>query len=265
MENALTTKPYDTFTDRLTHIKSHLAGGFSIEHKVDHIKNGTGDPQACVRGLRSHSLASAMNAWFGDKDLTATRQWFRESARLQSMALEMKKADLRGAGAWDSELLTPLVANDKELLDWFATHDFMFNKERSEDSKTADFLTYQAYLALRGDWARLEARCDEVIANPPKAKYLQDSLVDHQFYRALARGDEAGMQTAIAVLLTPKMLKAREDSESGFTQDLISTRAVIYTKLAWRHGFRFDPGSPLVPSEWLPLDPAPPWPSPYGI
>ena len=249
--------------DRLTHIQSHLVGGFD-EGCVRHIQNGTGNPYGCALLLGSHSLASAMNAWFGDKDLTSTRQWFREWARLQRMAYEID-LDPRGPGSWTSNLIAALVSNDKELLDWFATNDFMFNKERAEDSRTGDFLTYQAYLALRGDWTRLEARCDEVIANPPKAKYLQDSLVDHQFYRALARGDKAGMQAAIASLLTPKMLKAREDSESGFTQDLISTRAVIYTKLAWRHGFRFDPGSPLVPSEWLPLDPAPPWPSPYGI
>jgi Immunity protein 49 len=53
----------------------------------------------------------------------------------------------------------------------------------------------------------------------------------------------------------PKALASRSNDEGGFTEDLISTPAFIYAKIAWRHGYEVVVDSPFVPSEWLPISP----------
>jgi Immunity protein 49 len=217
----------------------------------------------CEGGFEKCPLASAMNAWFAHKDLTSTRQWFRESARLQRMVSDLDPES--GIGGWCSRLLAPLVANDADMIEWFATARFPFDPEQCNDPNTYDFFHYQARLAARGDWALLESRCTEFLASPAQTEEFQKYVVDNQFYLALAQRDEASMLQAVKQLLEPDALKAREDDEGGYTRDLISTMGVIYTKLAWRNGFKIDPGSSIVPSEWLPLDPAPLRPSPYGV
>lgn len=89
---------------------------------------------------------------------------------------------------------------------------------------------------------------------------LKNTMVDHHFFLALARADEAGMLSALSAMLEPNALKSRNRTEGGYTLDLICTDAVMYTKLAWRRGCRIDSGSTLVPRAWLPLDPPPDWP-----
>ena len=50
---------------------------------------------------------------------------------------------------------------------------------------------------------------------------------------------------------------SRAKAESGFTEDLISTPAVIYAKIAWLHGCKVVVDTPYIPAEWLPMDPLP--------
>src|SRR5690606_41990879 len=87
---------------------------------------------------------------------------------------------------------------------------------------------------------------------------------DERFQLALARSDRAGMESAISEILEPKLMKRRQDAdEDGYTQWFISTYAVIYTKIAWRHGYQIDVDSPWVPNEWLPNTPLDHYEDPY--
>lgn len=258
-------KQYYVPKDRLTHVQENISGGVD-QKAVAHIKNGTGNPSGCALLLSSYCLASGMNAWFAHKDLSATRIWFKESGRMLRMSYELSiETSQSSTGGKIMDLMRPLVANDEEQLQWFSQNVDMYDMQRGEDLRTVEFWAVHFILALRGDWARLEARCKGVIAHPPGTALMKQYMLDHRFYLALAQADEAGMRETLAELLSPAVLKARNDWEGGYTRDLISTRAVMYTKLAWRRGFPIDPGSPFVPSEWLPLDPPPQVPSPLGL
>ena len=251
--------------DRLTHIQSHIVDGVD-QNAIKNIRLGTGSPSNSAALLGHFCLASGMNAWFAHKDLSATRMWFRESGRMLRMSYELSTERKQSStGGKIVYLMSPLVANDEEQLQWFAQNVDMYDMERGDDRRTVEFWAIHLILALRGEWARLEARCKDVIAHPPGTALIKKYMVDHRFYLALAQADEAGMRETLAELLSPAVLKARKDWEGGYTRDLISTCAVMYTKLAWRRGFHIDPGSPFVPSEWLPLDPPPQVPSPLGI
>ena len=51
--------------------------------------------------------------------------------------------------------------------------------------------------------------------------------------------------------------------EGGYTADLICTPAVIYSKLAWRHGYEIVVDSPYIPKEWLPITPLDTYEDPF--
>jgi Immunity protein 49 len=207
-------------------------------------------------GLEQHALAGAMLAWFDQKDVHALKNWAYVSGKLTQWWFPLEKQYF-GSMAVFVRLLMPLLSNDTPLIQWFATHDSdpIIDLRRAEDSRTIDFQAYQAIVALRGDWPRLVNRCKALLTTPTKSSNLKKFTIDNEFYRTLAKGDIAGMEAALREIASPKIVRQRSNDGSGFTQDLISSYAVIYAKIAWRHGYKVKVDSPYVPAEWLPNDP----------
>ena len=249
---------------RIAHIKSHLDGGFKLDQLVRNIENGLGNPRACVMSLSRHAEASGFYAWFEKRDLTSMRQWFHTAAKLDRKWYQMEE-DKQGFGSNILQLIKPLVSNDHSLIEWFAHYDQVYYLDRVEKQTTHDFWAYQAIVALRGEWPRLIERCEKVMRAPARAASEQMYLPDHEFYLALARRDVGTMTEALHKLVTPKMVKARNNDDSGYAADLISTAAVIYTKIAWFHGYEVRVDSPYVPSEWLPMEPLQRYDDRYGF
>lgn len=249
--NAYTEKA----SKRLAHIKSHVDGGQSgIEIKVQNIVQARGNPRACALLLSGNAEANAMFAWFGNHDLNTMKQWCYVAAKLDQLYFQMQEDDPEW-GRGFPQLLKPILSDHDVLIDWFANYDLAFDMKRVENHKTHDFWAYQAIVALRGDWPRLIERCERIIADPPGATKEQKYLLDHHFYLALAQGDIEKMQNVLQEIVSPKAINTRLDYETGYTADLISTPAVIYAKIAWRHGYKVKVASPYVPQEWLPIQP----------
>jgi len=234
---------------RIAHTKGHA--DLDIKQPVHLIEHNQGSRSGCAMSLSNHAEANAMYAWFGVHDLDAMRQWCYVAAKLEQM-LYLMDPDTISPGGKTLRLMMPLLSNNDSLIDWFAHYDQAYDMKRVESHKTHDFWAYQAMLALRGEWDRLIERCERIIADPPGASAEKKYLVDHHFYLALARRDTGKMQEALAQLVTPY---PRVGEGSGFTEDLISTAAVVYAKIAWRHGYHVQVDSPYIPAEWLPIEP----------
>ena len=65
------------------------------------------------------------------------------------------------------------------------------------------------------------------------------------------------MTDVLNELVSTKVSRSRAGLEGAYTKDLISTSAVMYSKLAMRHGFDIGVSSEYIPSEWLPVRPLP--------
>ncbi|MFP3565314.1 Imm49 family immunity protein [Paraburkholderia sp. SIMBA_030] len=90
--------------------------------------------------------------------------------------------------------------------------------------------------------------------------------IDHRFYLALSRKDVPGMEAVLQELTSPKVSKVRNVEQAfGFTEKLIATHAVIYAKIAWRHGFQVNVDTPWIPQEWLPITPLADYVDPYDF
>jgi hypothetical protein len=255
MKDANVNKYPEKANKRLLHVKSHLDGGYSAKDEiVQNIVHGRGNPSACVGTLSGHAQASAIFSWFGIHDLHAMKQWFYVAAKLDQLYYRMEENDPE-IGRGYPELFKSILSDHEALIDWFAHYDLAYDMKRVENHKTHDFWAYQVNVALLGDWPRLIKRCEKIINDPPRGSREQKYLVDHHFFLTLAHGDIEGMQSVLQEIVSPKAIQARLDYESGYTADLISTPAVVYAKIAWRHGYKVKIDSPYIPVEWLPVEP----------
>ena len=87
----------------MDHVIGHLKSDIESEpRRLNFIRTGGGNPQACVSGLSDQALAASLVAWFRDHDLTECKRWAFISAKLQR--IRQQKSDWLVFG-------NPLVGN----------------------------------------------------------------------------------------------------------------------------------------------------------
>lgn len=248
---------------RIDHIISHLdSREDDLEEAKNHIVRGTGNPIACLYSLESHALAKGMFSWFKLGELASSKQWFYTAAVLVKKARE-RDFDTSGPLARKRLFLEALLSDNKEIISWSASAEPLFNPKNIDNEKKLEYLTYNFMLGLRGEWDRLIDRCETVLKAPSSA--LKRYVLDFEFYLALAKGDESSMTEVLLELTKPKIINARSNDESGYTDNLISTYAVIYAKTAWYHGYQITPDTPYIPRAWLPIEPLPVYQKQYSF
>jgi hypothetical protein len=245
----------------LEHVSKHQqALADKLPFFLDTIDTGRGDPEFCLQRLSSHATAAALVSWFEHRDLNAFKQWCYVGGRLEYVLFR------RQPKRWFPTylLLAPLLSDHEGLISWFSRNDQPFDMERANDIRTAEFHGYQALLALRGEWETLEERCLRIIGHSPTK--MKKYEVDHNFYLALARQDIARMEGSLSELTSPNVAKVRNAEQAlGFTEKLIGAHAVIYAKIAWRHGFQIRIDTPWIPEEWPPVNPLASYVDPYDF
>lgn len=248
----------------LEHVRGHAQDFFRWEgkdHPLAMIEQGRGNRGNCMWSLQRIHTARAVDAWFGDHDLTAFKQDCHVASKLQYIR-EKEAGELR----WlpEQNFFIVLMSDHAHLIEFWASFkpsdDYSIRRTSSPNEHA--FRHYQMTLALRGAWEELAQRAQEQLdAQPPKLKRF---MVDQKFYLALARGDRIGMEDALAELTSPKVAKVRnEQLEFGFTHFFIGTHATMYAKIAWRAGYEVEVDTPYIPREWLPIRPLEKYEDPY--
>ena len=255
----------NAFATQMAHVEGRVQiSALMLDQTITGIMQKRDHVGGCLMILSDHAFGSALLSWFRHRDLASTRQWLYAVSRLdQTRYRWIKDTDAPMARA--GLLVKPLVSNYLGLIRWFAECDDGYDLKRVEDVRTWDYLGYQAPLALRGDWDRLAQRSltavDYLSATKNKIKYL----ADQEFFLALAQQNRAGMEAALERLTQPRLVRSRSNQEHGLAENLISTAAVAYAKIAWLHGHEVQVNSPLVPAEWLPMEPLPQYEKRYAF
>ena len=255
----------NAFATQMAHVEGRVQiSALMLDQTIIGITQKRGHVGGCLMILSDHAFGSALLSWFRHRDLASTRQWLYAVSRLDQTRyrwIKDKDAPLGKA----RHLVKPLVSNHPGLIRWFAECDDIYDLKRVEDVRTWDYLGYQAPLALHGDWDRLAQRSQTAVdylrATKSKAKFV----ADQEFFLALAHHDRAGMEAALERLTQPKLVRSRSNDEHGLAENLISTAAVAYAKIAWLHGHEVQVNSPLVPAEWLPMEPLPQYEEQYAF
>lgn len=245
--------------ERLKIMRTNLAEYFSVHEKrrLNFIATQTGNPAACVAGLAKDMLTHGIVSWFDNRDIKQLQQYFYVSALLMQHYYGMiddygfSQARLNPF-IKQYELFAPLVCNHPELTQWYAHNDAVYDLEKVEKHKKWDFYAYHSIIALRGDWVRLKARCEQAMADPPADKtwYEYNAL-----YYALAKQDKAEMERELQTILAPARLRKRLGEEPIYTEHFFLSRIIIFVKIAWLHRLEVQVDSPYVPMEFMPMTP----------
>lgn len=233
---------------------------------VTHLEDGTGDPWACKSTLERFCIINSMLAWFESRDLTAAKHWASNAARLRRGMYQE-----RSTGTYYTPVyLMPLISDDAHLIEWFSRFDLPFSVMREtqmgrriNNPNMDEYLHYNTWLALRGDWEALRERSCAFLAAVPARQAAFEA--DHRFHIALADADTQGMEAALAELVEPKLMRRRSAREGANTRYFICTYAVVYAKIATRHGYHVSVDSPWVPEEWLSIAPLPRYEDAFGF
>jgi|GEM_PF-591440 len=227
-----------------------------IKNKLHYIRTNTGSPYNCLFGLSGYFKAKALLAWYQDKDINQFQQHAYSSAKIQRMYLQYTPDDWIGAYGH----FMPLASNAPDIIHWFSQCTIgnfrTYQKTIFRNNiGSPEFHAFQAILALQGKWQLLGERAEYILANPPGKKMLKYQL-DQKFYLALAKGNLTDMEQILSEFVSPKIARVR-NFEQAFvlTENLLSTFAFIYAKIAWLHGYQVQIESPWLPMEWLPMQP----------
>ncbi len=230
----------------------HLLGREPSPKCIAHLTNGTGSRDGCLRLLASAAAAQCLLAWFRDGDLPNMRYWAFLAAKAERMVTQSNPDSW-----WPTYMhLYPLLSDDPDLIEWYAKNRvsyFMKDSIGDRDNPRKDaFHGFQALLALNGDWSELESRSIGALSD---LKVKQSKYgVDFQFYLGLARKDSDRMRSAIEQIAGPLASVRNVEQAFGLTEKLISTHAVIYSKIAALWGYSLVIDSPWLPAEWIPMD-----------
>ena len=230
-----------------------------------HIEIEKGNTGFLIRLLQSFSDANSMVCWIRDGDLNRFKEWSYISAKLNRMVFQYDP------NSWlPTYMFFGAVLSDQaEIIDWYKQFTLPYEvnaasiKDR-DNPRQPDFHGYQLILALNGKWDELRIRCEQILSL--EIKKDRKYLIDHRFYLALANGDQIGMENVLTELTSPKIARVRNyEFAFTFTEHFIATHATLYAKLAWLSGYKVQIDTPLIPKEWLPIQPLAEYPEPWAF
>lgn len=245
----------DSFLQGLQHVGAWAQD--PIDGALDLLENGEGSRGGCLLTLKTSSDSISMMDYFRDHNLTQMKQWAYVSSKLHIMRQHLEPAE----GYLAEDMLWPLISDNEEVIDWWRQNAAPFEQDPKvsggdkNNPKSWMYYRYQIWLALNARWDELGERAEHVLFMQEEIKKDRSYLVDHHFYLALARGDQAQMEAVLLEKCTPKLRKQRYDHESALTNNFIVSYATVFAKLAWRSGYKLELDTPWIPHEWLPVQP----------
>jgi len=248
---------------RLRHVKSHATWDSSWDRTVTLLSEGKGSRGGCLSNLSRFAFANAIDSWFSSSDIVRCKNWFFTTSRVRRERWPLLSADdtsYSPIGVFQ-DFLPALISDNRTEREALRAMGLILKGVPTNRPIYGAELPHLAIAAIRQEFDQVHRRAEKVLAAGDEPFFEPD----YRFFLALASGDRPGMQAEIAKLLTEDVLAKRENLESGYTQDLISTFAVIYAKLAWLCGYEIVINSPLVPAEWLPVAPLPEYKFPWNF
>ena len=254
----------DKMVARLQHCDNEVNSDFNtperLEIRCEKIESQANPEHSVtlISLLSGYLEAKAMSHWFHGGDLATFKNLCYNILKLKYICGQPPCNQPKPWYAIE-DCVFYFLSDHEPLLSWFSQliYDYEVEVNHKESSKVNDgaYYSLQLALALRGDFDLLGERAEYFVETPPK-NWTKRFLVDNQFYLALAKGDEQGMEAAIKELVTPRRLNYRKDWDEGaYTQGLIGSSAIIFSKLARRYGYEIIVDSPYLPKEWIPVQP----------
>lgn len=246
----------------INHLTNFLA--LPVDVAISNIRSKSGSFTGSLSVLTLDAQCMAMLSYFRDHDIKMLQQWLWMVAKIDQALLKRQWHDNYFVG----DLIWSMLSGDHELVEWLSKSEGYWREhslKQRENPGTYPFFSYQACLAIRGEWELLAARASQVVKSPELLKKNSFLLCEHIFFLALAHGDVKGMENAISEIVSAKQRKRSFSTRNALVKGLMEPHAFLYTKIAQNHGFDLHVPSPWIPLELLNTDPSPCYTDFWGI
>lgn len=216
-----------------------------VEYSHDILENKYPGDGFCYKRLAQELANKAFYSWYVNNDLKAAKQWFYVAGKCVAKGAKQAK---RFVTLWTChDFMFPLLSDSTELIQEFSTLSPLEFNTKKLDPLQGEFQSYLVQTAI--------SKNDELLREliqlyDKKADRSQNKIANQyvQFYRGLLNADIAEMEKALQIL-------GQFKSQDSITEDFLAFHAVVMCKLAWLRSYEVKVNSPLVPMEFMPMQP----------
>jgi hypothetical protein len=190
---------------------------------------------------------------FIEHDVKKMKQSMYRGAKCAHLAMDLYNESLLGIDL----LLRTLVSNNRGLIEHFAeltygTAPARLSYADNIENGTATWW-YVIQCMIKEDWSEYKRAMTIMQAKGVK-RMGKTVLMDIAFMEGLFNRDKQKMEEALKAIVSSRY-QSYVRKRGDFVTQFISYNAVCYAKLAWLKGIELEVDSPLVPKEWLPIEP----------
>lgn len=230
-----------------------------VHSSLELLQSGKGLPDRIISGLANPAERFALESFFIKGDLAEAKNWFYVSALASMVTMERYGRDLlRFATPLDFAMLSDC----KTLQERMSRFTYPLREERLAKGDFDLTVRIQQRLLL-DDYAGAKADYEAFLPSLKKKAYDRfgpDMLV----FDALINRDMEKLESGMAQLLEPKMVRYRNKDSIPGIGEWLSHPAMWYAKLAWIKGMEIQIDHPLIPMALLPVAPLPEYKSPWS-
>jgi len=230
-----------------------------VKASLELLDSGKGLPDRIISGLASPAEISALESFFVKGDLAEAKNWFYVSALASMVAMERYGKDELWVG---KPLRFAMLSDCKALQERMSRFTYPLREERLAKGDFDLTVRIQQRLLL-DDYAGAQADYDAFLPSLKKKTYDRfgpDMLV----FDGLINRDMGKLESGMAQLLEPKMVRYRNKDSIPGIGEWLSHPAMWYAKLAWIKGMEIQISHPLIPMALLPVAPLPEYKSPWS-
>lgn len=191
------------------------------------------------------------DSYFGGGNMQALKQHFHASAKLKRLATTYDGT----RQLWTNQLYDMLSDNLEVIQDWAALATEQFIKVRDKPTDF-HFYTHMYQLAIRDDYAELQAKLNLAKSSPDK-KVLKNFGSKIELFTSFLERDKKGLEAQILKLANKWQTRINRNgmTRTVITAQVMATDAMEYAKLCWLKGIEVEIDHPLIPMELLPFKP----------
>jgi hypothetical protein len=195
----------------------------------------------------------ALHEWFVNHNLTKTKQHFYKCGRVFEYLTKKFDASIMGHGMYYFDYL--ILSDNQALIERFADFTYEITPANRSHREGIEKGYYNAFIyllqcSIKNDWVEFD-RILPIVQTKVNKRYKMP--LEIEFIEGLRMGDKAKIEVALKGLTQPKM--HNKNNNMPIASQLICHPVIGYAKLAWYKGIEVEVDSPLVPKEWLPIQP----------
>lgn len=192
-------------------------------------------------------------AYFVRRDCAALKQHWHLFSRLRVHAAhhepDSESYTSGGSMSHERELLYAFISDSSAAINEAVMLETPRLHRWRDDPKAAEFSFHLAQLVIRGDYEAAETK---VVVGARKAggQLKKSYATGTDFYSLLMKGDKAGLEASIM-----DYIKAEQKNTMPIVCDFIRPVSTLRAKLCWHKGIPVEIEHPMVPKDWMPIEP----------